>query len=99
MNDLPITETRTGYYIALANDPSTYFSKEGYSQYYVRLKICRDKKRIAECDIYGYEQALAHIEELRAKKHEGKQPYKNADFIIKVVTTVATHIAVPYTKK
>lgn len=85
------------YKVALAGQ-SSYFSHEGYSEYYNRLKL-REEGKIKREDVYGYEQALAHIEEMRKSVYDGKLHHAESIFEIRIETTVVSKIFMPPKKQ
>ena len=79
---LPKTHTHTYYTIGIVGQTGT-FGREGYSKYNDRWQ----DKSIMPWDVYGYEQAVDHIKELR-------ENYKTEVFFINVETVVTTQIEI-----
>jgi len=87
------TETNT-YLVVKTKDMNGYFSPEGYSKFDERWKKFNPEGGKTTLDIYGYEQALEHIQELRESVYEGEKTYENSQFQIQTITTITTTINV-----
>lgn len=84
------TQKRTHYEVRTSNLNGGSYSQSGFSEYYKRLSMA-DKKEIKYSEVYGVEQAIAHISELRSHVYEGKKHLLHVPFyIVKVVTTEMT---------
>lgn len=90
------TESNTHYTVSTEGFGGHY-SPTGYSKYNERWSKSL-KENILPWDVYGYEQALEHIEELREHIYNGKKHLENANFIINIVTTITTVIPIPNPK-
>jgi hypothetical protein len=96
------TITNTSYKIA-TKGMGGYFSPHSYSKYNERWGDCQ-KNLIMPWDVYGYEQALEHIEEIRNYQSmdcddllmsiKPIKPYENTEFVISITTTVTTEIPI-----
>lgn len=84
------TNTTIQYRLSLLNE-NCWFSELGYSKYYHRVDMY--KKGIIDVnDIYGYDQCLEHMEELKNGKLGER--YEKAKFKISIITTVTTEIEI-----
>lgn len=97
--ELPNVKTNT-YYVVGIKGQDSYFSQDGYSKYNERYKQrislieqCKEQD-LSEFVVYGYEQALDHIKELRTHVYEGKKHLENAEFEIRVTTTVTVIVPI-----
>lgn len=78
-------QTNTRYFIRIKGQSGS-FCETGYSLFYTRLSMA-DSGGI-EGEVYGPDQARAHIAELREFVYEGKKHYAASVFeIVKEVTT------------
>lgn len=83
------TRRFTRYFIRIAGDYSS-FCESGWSGCSARL-VARDKLKTAKAikafQVYGPEQAAAHIAELRRHVYDRRRPYARSTFeIVKSVT-------------
>lgn len=70
-----------------------WYSPDGYSKYHERWKQSQEKNTMP-WDVYGYEQALDHIKELKEDIYEGKKHNANKKFFIEIITTVTTKVPI-----
>lgn len=75
------------YLVVRTKGMNGHFSQDGYSQYHKRWNMERNGE-IQLNEVYGYEQALAHIDELRESVYDEKKHYENVEFEIVEKTTV-----------
>lgn len=88
-------KTKTDSYFRISiKGHNGYFANDGWSGYARRWALMNNGKLPEGEQVYGYEQALAHIAELREHFYEGKLIYKDSQFEITIVTTVETTIPV-----
>ncbi len=87
----PITKTTT-YYRVSNSDFNSWFCQSGYSKYYERLTLSHEGKLANGEQVYGYEQALDHIKEIKLHEYEGKLINKDTQFKVKITTEVDTII-------
>lgn len=86
------TKTHTRYHVTYEGFHG-HFSEEGYSKYYNRRELYYQGALPDGEQIYGYDQALEHIEELKKDAKENSH-WRNAKWVIEVETTVTTYINV-----
>lgn len=89
----PITRTYTQYFVTSKGSHS-YFAPEGYEGYPDRFKLYNKGYLPEGEEIYGFEQALEHIKQLKAVIYEGKLQYATEEFqiIIKSVTETFVNV-------
>ena len=83
------TETSTRYHVTYLG-MGGYFSEDGWSGYNERW-AAKNKGELKE-EVYGFNEALAHIEELKTHVYMGKLAYPNVQWQIKTETSVVTTI-------
>ncbi len=84
----------THYRVAI-KDTHSYFSEDGWSGYGERWRMMTKDQLPEGEQVYGYEQALEHVKELREHMYDGKKIYKDSKFIITTVVTVETSMESP----
>ena len=89
------TKTHTLYHVTYEGFHG-HFSEEGYSKYYHRTALDYQGALQDGEQIYGYEQALEHIKELKKESiTDGRlNHWANVKWIIEVETVVTTYINV-----
>lgn len=90
---LPLTIVKNYYNnfeVRPANNTSEVYSPVGYSKYSQRWKAYNKGKIKGPGQVYGMEQALEHIDEIRQAKEKGKFPHARKEFEIVEVTIIKT---------
>lgn len=87
-----ISNTTSVKYRVTHEGSNGYFSPEGYSQYNDRYLLDRKGLLPPNEQIYGYAQAVAHIEELRKEEHRGSFPFADTIFHIEIIGTMTTRL-------
>lgn len=92
IKNLPETNVHISYMVTYVGFYG-YFPPDCYSKYNDRL-VMRDKGEIKDNEVYGYEQALEHVAEIREQVYRGEKVYANAYFQIEIKSTTTTKIAI-----
>lgn len=82
------TEAHIGYCVASDNGSGSHYQSHNYSKYHERM----NDKSIPADQVYGFEQAIDHVRELREHVYNGACIHVNDVFVIKTITTVTTSI-------
>jgi len=91
-NQSVITKTHTSYAVSYERNTG-YFVSSDYSKYNERLSMYYAGEIPYE-NVYGYEQALEHAEELRNYIYNGELINMGRNFVVKVITTTSTEIPI-----
>ena len=70
-----------------------HFAEDGWSGYNERWKL-RNTGLLGIEEVYGYAQALEHIEELKSKVWNGERHYEYKKFQIEIHTIAVTTIPI-----
>jgi len=89
-----ITNKTYSFFLVSIEGRGGHFSQEGYSKYSERWNMNNKGTLPKGEEIYGYQQALEHIEELKNSVYEGKKHYADKQFQIQIETRTVTTVNV-----
>ena len=72
-----------------------HFGQDGYSKYSQRKQLESEGKLPEGEQVYGYDQAVEHIAELKQSIYEGKKHHEHKIFEIRIQTISNTIIKLP----
>lgn len=90
-NGNPSTDSVTSYLVS-SSEGSGFYSPDGFSKYSERWQLKQNGELKPGERIYGYAQALEHIEEIKQHVYQGKKHNEKAVFTIHINTMVTTVI-------